>query len=85
VKDPPQVPRYQQPDPDLRRLSDDELFDRRARHTADSWERHHIDNELLRRETQSTGKRAWVAIVISVLALLIAAGSLLHDFLGRAP
>jgi hypothetical protein len=65
------VPRYQQPDPDLHRISDGEL--RRRHATATSWQRRHYEDELQRREGRRTGRRTWVVIGVSILALVVSA------------
>jgi integrase len=55
---------------------------RGARSTRDSWEYHHAENELLRRQNRRnrwTDRRSWIAVGISFLALVISAVALLHD------
>jgi hypothetical protein len=86
VKDQP-VPRYQQPDPELRRLSDDELYARLAPLTLNDWAYKHIKEELDRRQNVRswwTDMRAWIAVVISLFALGISAAALLHGVTNSA-
>jgi hypothetical protein len=66
MKPPPGRPRYQLPDPELDQLSVDELFSRRAVYAQTDWERHHIENELARREYKTKlefGERQTQAMV----------------------
>ena len=79
----PPVPRYQQPEPELRRLSDDELYARLATTETTSWRHHHVQVELQRRANGRTGRRAWIAIWMSGVALAISLAALLFDLLLR--
>jgi hypothetical protein len=64
---------YREPAKDLRQVSDDELYGRLARSTRNSWQYHHTEVELLRRQNRRTERRGWVAIGISILAFFVSA------------
>ena len=70
---------YREPPGNLRQLRDDELYARRAKSTRNSWEFLHTETELLRRQNRRSGRLAWIAIWISVLALATSLAELLHD------
>lgn len=69
----PQQHEYDQ----VRRLSTRELRVTIATNPITSWRRHYAEVELRRRENLWTGMRGWIAIAVSIVALIISLAALL--------